>query len=39
LEIVPDHKRLLTLKADLSRSKPEVFIEGLGKNIKNIFGN
>jgi len=39
LEIVPDHRRLLALKADLSRSKPEVFIDGLGKNLKNMFGN
>ena len=32
LTVVPDHDRLLTLKRDFPRSKPEVFAKGVEKN-------
>ncbi len=39
LMVVPDHSRLLTLNRDLTRSKPEIFLKGLEKNIDALFSN
>jgi serine/threonine protein kinase len=37
LMVVPGHSRLLTLKRDLTKSKPEIFFKGLEKNIDALF--
>ncbi|WP_163340459.1 serine/threonine-protein kinase [Desulfopila sp. IMCC35008] len=37
LEIAPSNKRLLSLKQELAKSKPEVFFSGLEKKLNSIF--
>lgn len=39
LNVVPDHPRLLQLKAELSRSGPEKFVKSLGKNIDALLAD
>lgn len=36
LEIVPDHNRLLVIKADLNRGGAVPYVKGFGKNIKGV---
>lgn len=37
LSVAPRHERLLKLKGEIQKSKPELFLKSLGKNIKGIF--
>ena len=37
LMVVPQHKRLLEIKSDLSRSKPGIIFKAIKKNIESTF--
>lgn len=39
LKVAPNHRRLLALKAELSKSKPEILLNSMQKNIGTLLNN